>query len=61
LGQREEKQKEEKPAGQVKHPAPCRLPPPPAQLKVWICHSINQSTLFRHGKWLSKLVFRHAM
>ena len=23
--------------------------------------SINQSTLFKHGKWLSKLVFRHAM
>ena len=22
--------------------------------------SINQSTLFKHGKWLSKLVFRHA-
>ena len=23
--------------------------------------SINQSTLFKHGKWLSKLVFRHAV
>ena len=23
--------------------------------------SINQSTLFKHGRWLSKLVFRHAM
>ena len=23
--------------------------------------SINQSTLFKQGKWLSKLVFRHAV
>ena len=23
--------------------------------------SIHQSTLFKHGKWLSKLVFRHAV
>ena len=23
--------------------------------------SNNQSTLFKHGKWLSKLLFRHAM
>ena len=23
--------------------------------------SINQSTLFKHGKWLSTLVFRHAV
>ena len=23
--------------------------------------SINQSTLFKHGKWLNKLVFRHAV
>ena len=23
--------------------------------------SINQSTLFKHGKWLSKLVFTHAV
>ena len=23
--------------------------------------SINQSTLFKHGKWLSKPVFRHAV
>ena len=23
--------------------------------------SINHSTLFKHGKWLSKLVFRHAV
>ena len=23
--------------------------------------SINQSTLSKHGKWLSKLVFRHAV
>ena len=23
--------------------------------------SINQSTFFKHGKWLSKLVFRHAV
>ena len=27
---------------------------------VSINQSINQSTLFKHGKWLSKLVFRHA-
>ena len=26
-----------------------------------ISQSINQSTLFKHGKWLSKLVFRHAV
>ena len=26
-----------------------------------INQSINQSTLFKHGKWLSKLVFRHAV
>ena len=26
-----------------------------------INQSINQSTLSKHGKWLSKLVFRHAM
>ena len=24
-------------------------------------NQINQSTLFKHGKWLSKLVFRHAV
>ena len=26
-----------------------------------VYQSINQSTLFKHGKWLSKLVFRHAV
>ena len=26
-----------------------------------INQSIKQSTLFKHGKWLSKLVFRHAV
>ena len=26
-----------------------------------INQSINQSTLSKHGKWLSKLVFRHAV
>ena len=30
-----------------------------------MCYSVNQSisqsTLFKHGKWLSKLVFRHAV
>ena len=26
-----------------------------------INQSINQSALFKHGKWLSKLVFRHAV
>ena len=28
---------------------------------ISINQSINQSTLFKHGKWLSKLVFRHAV
>ena len=31
-------------------------------MHVWTFNqSINQSTLFKHSKWLSKLVFRHAI
>ena len=44
-------------------------PPPPSFCPSHIIfvkrhsinQSINQSTLFKHGKWLSKLVFRHAV
>ena len=38
-------------------------PPPPFTCEniQSINQSINQSTLFKHGKWLSKLVFRHAV
>ena len=31
------------------------------QMSHEILQSINQSTLFKHGKWLSKLVFGHAV
>ena len=29
--------------------------------RIHDAQSINQSTLFKQGKWLSKLVFRHTM
>ena len=40
-----------------------RFPNPTEEiLKAWSRKSsINQSTLFKQGKWLSKLVFRHAV
>ena len=34
--------------------------PLPASCPPWN-FKINQSTLFKHGKWLSRLVFRHAV
>ena len=37
------------------------LPPTPPPRDIVGDQSINQSTLFKHGKWLSKLVFRHAV
>ena len=34
---------------------------PQVSTQISINQSINQSTLLKHGKWLSKLVLRHAV